>query len=346
MFFKKKRAIGLDIGSSLVKMVELSPGKSPNLVNYGVARILPDAIVDGEIMDREVVLDSIRDLIQSRSFSTKNVIFGVSGHGVIIKRLVMDRMSERETSDQIRWEAEQHIPFDIDEVSIDYEIVNPEFGENQQEVLLVAAKKEFINSWTALLSEVGLNTVAVDATAIALQNVFEYSYQPSETATVALIHMGMATTVINVVRGGVSLLARDIFFGLNNFITRLQRELGLNYEDSVAAMKGALPSGTTKESVGTVFNSFADEIIGQVERSIHFLSSVGGEQKIDKLYLSGGGSLVFNMTELFQRRFDLPTERLRPLTGFEYDPAIFGGEDVDEVGALLAPALGYALRGE
>lgn len=346
MFFKKKRAIGLDIGSSLIKMVELSSGKSPNLVNYGVARILPDAIVDGEVMDREVVLDAIRDLVQSKSFSSKNVIFGVSGHGVIIKRLVMDRMSERETADQIRWEAEQHIPFDIDEVSIDYEIVNSEFGENQQEVILVAAKREYINSWTTLLSEVGLNTVSVDAAAVALQNVFEYNYQPGPSETTSLIHMGMASTVINVVRGGVSLLARDIFFGLNNFISRLQRELGLNYEDSVSAMKGALPSGVTKENVGTVFDSFADEIVGQVERSIHFLSSVGGEQKIDKLYLSGGGALVFNMTELFQRRFDLPTERLRSLTGIEYDPAVFGGEDVNEVGALLAPSIGYALRGE
>ena len=346
MFFKKKRAIGLDVGSSLVKMVELSSGKTPSMVNYGVARILPDAIVDGEVMDREVVLDAIRDMVQSKAFSSKNVVFGVSGHGVIIKRLVMDRMSERETADQIRWEAEQHIPFDIDEVALDYEIVNPEFGDNQQEVLLVAAKREYISSWTVLLSEIGLNTVTVDATAVALQNVFEYSYGPSASETVALIHMGMASTVINVVCGSVSLLARDIFFGLNNFISRLQRELGLNYEDSVSAMKGALPSGVTKENVGTVFDSFADEIIGQVERSIHFLSSVGGEQKIDKIYLSGGGSLVFNMPELFQRRFDLPTERLRPLTGFEFDSAIFGGEDVDEVGALLAPAIGYALRGE
>jgi len=161
MFGKKKKVIGLDIGSSQTKMVELSTGKTRKLVNYGISKVLPDAIVEGEIIDREAVLDSIRSLIESKGFTTKDVVIGLAGRDVIIKRITMDRMSEADTREQIKWEAEQYVPFDINEVSLDFDVVNPTFAENQQEVILVAAKNELINNLSSLLKELNLNSMCL-----------------------------------------------------------------------------------------------------------------------------------------------------------------------------------------
>ncbi|MEO0225520.1 MAG: type IV pilus assembly protein PilM [candidate division WOR-3 bacterium] len=345
MFKKKVKAVGLDIGSSSVKVVELAPGKIPRLVNYGIARVLPDAIVEGEIIDREVVLDAIRSAFEGRNIKTKSVVIGVAGHDVIIKKITMDRMSENDTREHIRWEAEQYIPFDINEVSIDFEIVNPNFGENQQEVVLVASKNELINNTISLVRELNLTPVAIDVAAFAIQNVFELNYGTFANETIALIHIGAGLTIINVVKNNVPLLARDIYFGANGYITRLQKELGMNYEDASSAIKGTIPMGITAEAINSVFESFADELSNQIEKSFQFLSSLASEEKLARIYISGGGSLIPNLLEYCKRRFTIPVERLNPFQKIGYDPAVFGVEGVETMSPILIQALGLALRG-
>jgi len=345
MFKKKGKAVGLDIGSSSIKVVELAPGKVPRLVNYGISRVLPDAIVEGEIIDREVVLDAIRSSFEGRSIKSKDVIVGVAGHDLIIKKITMDRMSESDTREQIRWEAEQYVPFDINEVTIDFEIVNPNLGENQQEVVLVASKNELINNTISLLRELNLNPVAIDAAAFAIQNVFELNYGIFPNETIALIHIGAGLTIINVIKNNSPLLARDVYYGANGYISRLQKELGMNYEDASSAVKGAVPMGVTAEAVNSVFESFADELSNQIEKSFQFLSSLGGEEKLARIYLSGGGSLIPNLLEFFKRRFTIPIEKLNPFQKITYDPAVFGVEGVEAIGPVLIQAVGLALRG-
>jgi len=270
MFGKKKKVIGLDIGSSQTKMVELSTGKTKKLINYGISKVLPDAIVEGEIIDREAVLDSIRSLLESKGFTTKNVVIGLAGRDVIIKRITMDRMSEADTKEQIKWEAEQYVPFDINEVSLDFDVINPNFGDNQQEVILVAAKNEVINNLSSLLKELNLNPVIVDTTAFAIQNVFEYNYAPAPDEIICLIHIGAGMTVINVIKGGSSLSARDVYYGVNAFISKLQKEIGFNYDDAANAVKGTVPVGASQDSVQGVFESFVSALGTQIERSLQF----------------------------------------------------------------------------
>lgn len=346
MFGKKKKVIGLDIGSSQTKMVELSTGKNRKLLNYGLSKVLPDAIVEGEIIDREAVLDSIRSLIENKGFTTKDVVIGLAGRDVIIKRITMDRMSEADTREQIKWEAEQYVPFDINEVSLDFDIVNPNFGENQQEVILVAAKNELISNLSALLKELNLNPVIVDTTAFAIQNVFEYNYTPAADEIICLIHIGAGMTVINVIKGGSSLSARDVYYGVNAFISKLQKEVGFNYEDAANAVKGAIPVGASQDSVQGVFESFVSDLGTQIERSLQFLSSVTGEEKVSRMYLSGGGSLIPNLLEYLKRRLGIPIELINPFKNIIYDPTIFGSEGVDVIGPILAQVTGLALRGE
>ena len=346
MFGKKKKVIGLDIGSSQTKMVELSAGKTKKLVNYGISKVLSDAIVEGEIIDREAVLDSIRSLIESKGFTTKNVVIGLAGRDVIIKRITMDRMSEADTREQIKWEAEQYVPFDINEVSLDFDVINPHFGDNQQEVILVAAKNEVINNLSSLLKELNLNPVIVDTTAFAIQNVFEYNYAPAPDEIICLLHIGAGMTVINVIKGGSSLSARDVYYGVNAFISKLQKEIGFNYDDAANAVKGTVPVGASQDSVQGVFESFISDLGTQIERSLQFLASVTGEEKVNRMYLSGGGALIPNLLEYLKRRLGVPIELINPFKNIIYDPAMFGPEGVELTGSILAQATGLALRGE
>ncbi|MCK4250680.1 type IV pilus assembly protein PilM [candidate division WOR-3 bacterium] len=346
MFGKKKKVIGLDIGSSQTKMVELSAGKTKKLVNYGISKVLSDAIVEGEIIDREAVLDSIRSLIESKGFTTKNVVIGLAGRDVIIKRITMDRMSEADTREQIKWEAEQYVPFDINEVSLDFDVINPNFGDNQQEVILVAAKNEVINNLSSLLKELNLNPVIVDTTAFAIQNVFEYNYAPAPDEIICLLHIGAGMTVINVIKGGSSLSARDVYYGVNAFISKLQKEIGFNYDDAINAVKGTVPVGASQDSVQGVFESFISDLGTQIERSLQFLASVTGEEKVNRMYLSGGGALIPNLLEYLKRRLGVPIELINPFKNIIYDPAMFGPEGVELTGSILAQATGLALRGE
>ncbi|MEO0184915.1 MAG: type IV pilus assembly protein PilM [candidate division WOR-3 bacterium] len=346
MFGKKKRVIGLDIGSSQTKIVELSPGKTRKLINYGISKILPDAIVEGEIIDREAVLDSIRTLLESRNITTKDVVIGLAGRDVIIKRIVMDRLSEAETREQIKWEAEQYVPFDINEVTLDFDVVNPNFGENQQEVVLVAAKNELISNLSTLLKDLNLNPVVIDTAAFALQNAYEYNYPPSPDESIGLLNIGAGMTVINVVRGGSSLLARDVYYGVNSYINKLQKEIGFNYEDAANAVKGTIPVGASQESIQGVFESFVNDLSTQIERSLQFLSTVTGEEKVNKMFITGGGALIPNLVEYLKRRLNVNVEVLNPFKNILYDPTIFAPEGVDVIGPVLTQAVGLALRGD
>jgi len=346
MFGRKKKVLGLDIGSSQTKIVELSAGKNKKLLNFGISKVLPDAIVEGEIIDREAVLDSIRTLIETKGFSTKDVILGVAGRDVIIKRITMDRMSEADTREQIKWEAEQYVPFDINEVTLDFDVVNPNFGENQQEVILVAAKNELINNLTSLLKDLNLTPIIIDTTAFSIQHVYEHNYEVVPDEIICLMHIGAGMTVINVIKGGSSLSARDVYYGVNAYISKLQKEVGFNYEDAANAAKGTVPVGVSQDSIQGVFESFVSDLGTHIERSLQFLSTVTGEEKVSRMYLSGGGSSIPNLLDYLKRRFGIPIEILNPFKNINYDPNIFVPMGADVTGPILAQAVGLALRGE
>ncbi|MCK4940508.1 type IV pilus assembly protein PilM [candidate division WOR-3 bacterium] len=346
MFGRKKKVLGLDIGSSQTKIVELSAGKNKKLLNFGISKVLPDAIVEGEIIDREAVLDSIRTLIETKGFSTKDVVLGIAGRDVIIKRITMDRMSEADTREQIKWEAEQYVPFDINEVTLDFDVVNPNFGENQQEVILVAAKNELINNLTSLLKDLNLTPIIIDTTAFAIQNVYEHNYELTPDEIICLIHIGAGMSVINVTKGGSSLSARDVYYGVNAYISKLQKEVGFNYEDAANAAKGTVPVGVSQDSIQGVFESFVSDLGTHIERSLQFLSTVTGEEKVSRMYLSGGGSSIPNLLDYLKRRFGIPIEIINPFKNVVHDPNIFVPMGADVTGPILAQAIGLALRGE
>lgn len=342
--FGKKSAVGLDIGSSSCKVVELEVTKKSNtLLNYGITHLLPDSIVDGEVMDREVVIETIKGLFESKGITRRDVITSLPGKGVIVKRIVVGKMKESEAKLQIRWEAEQHIPFDISDVNLDFEIVNPDAGEDQMEVILVAAKKEVVNSYVGLIREAELNPIVVDVAAFAVQNAFEANYETAPDELIALVNIGAEKTSINFVMGGTSYFSRDIPVATSSCLQRLQRDLGLSYESALDALKGQPGEEVDETKFVTIFRDFSDELCAGIERTLPYLPS--NMERMDAVYLCGGGANIRNLPQFINQRLGVAVEIMNPLKQIQYDPAIFGEEDPLIIAPILAQAIGLGLRG-
>src|SRR6056297_2230964 len=233
LFGRKRSSIGLDIGSGFVKVVEVDhSGDQPEVVRVAMRQLLPDAIVEGEIMDYGLVADTVRGLFQETGLKGVDVVTAVGGHDVIIKKIQMDRMKESDAREVIRWEAEQHVPFDIKSVELDFQILNPHDDGLQMEVLLVAAKRELVDNKVALLQDAGVTPRVIDVDAFALHNAFEHNYPEYLEGIIALVNVGHETTNVNILEDGVPILTRDISFGSRKIREDLQRERGLTAEQA------------------------------------------------------------------------------------------------------------------
>src|SRR5580765_2622294 len=233
-FGKPKSVVGLDIGSSAVKAVELkASGKGYRVTAIASEPVPPDSIVDGAIIDGGAVAEAIKRLFAQKAFKTKEVAASLSGNAVIVKKISLPVMTEQELSDSIYWEAEQYIPFDIQDVSLDYQILDAGTGADSKgtmEVLLVAAKKEKIADYLGVITQAGKVPVVVDVDAFALQNAFEMNYGNDPNAVVVLLNAGASATNINILNGDQSVFTRDLSIGVNAYTEALQKELNLPFE--------------------------------------------------------------------------------------------------------------------
>ena len=228
LFGRSKLSAGLDIGSGIVKLVVIDHSKSePEIVQVATSPLVPDAIVEGEIMDPVLVAETVRSLIESAGLKKKDVVAAVGGHDVIVKKIPMDRMSQNDAREVIRWEAEQHVPFDMENVQLDFQILDPEEDTPQMAVLLVAAKRELIENRMSLLTDAGLNPGVIDVEAFALHNAFERNYPGLRDGMVALVNIGHETTNVNLISDGAPVLVRDVPFGTRRLRESLQRERGM-----------------------------------------------------------------------------------------------------------------------
>lgn len=344
MFGKKKSLVGLDIGSSQIKVVELTGyPKATQILTVGIAPLLPDAIVDGEVMDREVVIDTIRTLFEKYKIQAKDVCTSISGRGVIVKKIKMDKLKRSEVSEQIRWEAEQYVPFDIDNVSLAFEIVNPDTGDGQMEVLLVAAKSEMVNSYVSLIKEMGLNPVTLDISPFAIQNVYEFNYPVLPDKLIALVTIGAEITNISFIINNVNHFTRDIFSATNSCSQKIQREMGLNRAQAEQLIRGEELEGIAADEVDKFFQEFAEEVAVGIDKVIPFLP--GEKEKIDRIVLCGGGALIRGLVDYLKNRFDTEVMIVNALQNIKYDPAIFEEERAEKISPVIAEAIGLALRG-
>jgi type IV pilus assembly protein PilM len=342
LFGRNTTTVGLDIGSGLIKLVAISHASGgPVLTKVAFTSVVNDAIVEGEVMDPGIVAEAIKGLMASAGIKAKKVVCAVGGRDVIIKKIAMDRMKEAEAREVIRWEAEQHVPFDMDNVELDFQILDPEGEGLQMTVLLVAAKRELVEHKVALLSEIGLEASVIDVDAFALHNAFEVNYPEAMRGVVALVNMGHETTNINILDDGIPVLTRDIPIGTRRFKEDLQRERGLSAEDADRVLQGSESS----EALDALLESRGEELAVGIERAGAFLQSasrsVGG---ISRIFTTGGGARIPRLTKVLSDRLRIPVQLANPIEKLQVADGVFDTMPVDEVAPLLMLPIGLALR--
>ncbi|HZR24875.1 MAG TPA: type IV pilus assembly protein PilM [Vicinamibacterales bacterium] len=345
---KSKSVVGLDIGSSAVKAVELkASGKGYKVAAFGVQPVPPDSIVDGAIIDGTAVADAIKRLFENKAFKTKEVAASLSGNAVIVKKINLPVMTEAELSESIYWEAEQYIPFDIQDVNLDYQILNSGTeGESQgtMEVLLVAAKKEKIADYTGVISQAGRTPVVVDVDAFALQNAYEVNYGLQPDQVIVLLNAGASAININILTGDQSVFTRDISTGGNAYTEAVQKELNLPYEAAEQLKKNQPVDGASFEDAIPVLQSMTDSVVLEVQKTFDFFKASATSDRIDRIVLSGGASRVHGFAEALQERFGTTVEYFDPFHNIAFEPAKFGVDDPENLLPSAAVAVGLALR--
>jgi type IV pilus assembly protein PilM len=343
----KKNLVGLDIGSSSVKAVELGKkGANLQLLNLGFENLQTDTIVDGQIMELNNVSNVIAHIFNEHQIRTNRVVAGVSGHSVIVKNIVLPQMSSEELQESFSWHAEEHIPFDIADVNLDYELTGK--STETLHVLMAACKSDKIANVKQAIQLAGKQPVIIDVDAFALQNCYELNYQPKAGEVVALLNIGAATMNINILNGSRSVFARDASVGGSQYTSLLQKELGLSFEQAEGVKRGMpLPEGVEPRPIQPIIETVSETLALEMKKTVDFYRATAqdGEGTIQKILLAGGGSKLPGLADFLTTRFEIPVEVFNPFRHIEVDERKFDPDYMREIVPEMAVAVGLALRG-
>lgn len=345
MFFSKK-VLGLDIGTSSIKIVELDVSRNKAVLQrVGYTTLPTNAVVGGEIQDTVAVSEAISRLIQEGNFKRKSAAVGMFGTSVITKKISMPKMDKNLISEQIRWEAEQYIPIDLDKVTLDYHVLSNRVNGDTQEVLLIAGKHEHIYKYMEALSLSQLKTAVLDVSAFALANIFEFNYGRSNDV-VALINIGSGVTHFVVVERGEVVFARDIPMGGTAYSNEIQKEMGVSFEEAealkISASQGQGAPTEVQNAIQAINEVFAEEI----STSFQIYGSASNGQSISRFFLSGGSSLTIGIKESISHSTGTAAEILNPFIRISCNPKNFSPEYIRQITPFVSVALGLGLRAE
>ena len=339
-----KTVVGLDIGSSMIKAVELKRARGEiQVAHLGMEPLASDIVVDSMIVDSGSVSSAISKLFNENQIKGKSVATSVSGHSVIVKRIPMQSMGDADLAESIHAEASQHIPFDIGDVNIDYQVLTEEGGPTM-DVLLVAVKKDKILNYTNVLSLAGKSAAVVDIDAFALQNCYEYNYQPAPTATVALLNLGASVMNINIVKGNSPLFTRDVSVGGNQYTDGLQKELDLSFDDAEALKLGRKVGTVSEDSKLPILQQVTEIIVLEIQKTFDFFRATTSGENIQKICVAGGTARVPGLLDLLKEEFALPVEELNPFRKVVINPGRHNEDEIRKIAPRLAIAVGLALR--
>jgi type IV pilus assembly protein PilM len=343
----KTSMVGVDIGSNSVKAVELQgKGSDLQLLNLGFERLQADSVVDGQIMELNAVSNAISSIFNEHKIKTTKVAAGVNGHSVIVKNIVLPQMTEDELQESFAWHAEEHIPFDISDVNLDYHVMNR--SNDAIHVLLAACKRDKVANLKQAIQLAGKQPVVVDVDAFALQNCYELNYDPQPGHVVALLNIGASTTNINILNGVRSVFTRDATFGGNQYTSLLQKEMGLTFDQAEAVKRGMpVPEGIEQRDIAPILDTVSDILALEIQKTMDFYRATveEGESAVEKILVSGGGSKLKGLVEFLSKRFEVPVEMFDPFRKIKVDSRGFDPEYMREIVPEMAIAVGLALRG-
>jgi type IV pilus assembly protein PilM len=344
-FGKSKAIVGLDIGSSSIKAVELQRSRNEIMVSHlAVEPLASDIVVDSMIVDSGGVASAISKIFSERAFKAKQVATSVSGHSVIVKKISMQAMEEPELGDAVRSEAAQYIPFDMSDVNVDYQVLTQNLEGNPTiDVLLVAVKKDKILNYSNALQLSGRQPAIIDIDAFALQNCYEYNYDPAPNATAALLNIGASVMNINIVKGNIPLFTRDVSVGGNQYTDSLQKELDLTFEDAESLKLGKKVGTVSEDSKLPILQQVTEIIVLEIQKTFDFFRATASGEHVERIYIAGGSSQVPGLMEGLRQEFSIPVDPLNPF--LKIVPPIGEGADlVERNAAQMAVSVGLALR--
>lgn len=344
-FGKPKGLVGLDIGSSSVKAIELrKKGEGYELVNMGIESLGQDAVVDGAIMDSFTVTTAIENIFTQNKIKLKSVATAVSGHSVIVKKISVNAPSELEVANAIPYEAPQYIPFAMEDVNISYQVLGPATAGPGFDVMLVAVKRDKILNHTNVLSQSGKTPMVVDIDAFALQNAFEMNYEPTPDKMIALLNIGASLMNINIMHGGVPLFTRDVSVGGNQYTDTLQKELDLSYDDAEKLKQGHEVGSVTLEQASPHLRSVSEILLLEVQKTFDFFKQTTSAESIQHIYVAGGSARIEGLVDLLKEEFGIPVEIMNPFQRVEVNPTKFPADQIDNLAPRMSVAVGLALR--
>ncbi len=341
LFGRNKNSTGLDIGSGFIKLVQVDhSGDQPEVTRVAIRPLLPDAIVEGEVMDPGLVARTVRELMDDSGIKPDGLVASIGGHDVIIKKITMERMAEDDARQVLPFEAERHVPFDPQSVELDFQILDPDGTDPNMEVLLVAAKRDLVQDKLALLGDAGLEPRIIDVDAFALHNAFRHNHPEAGDGVTALVNVGHEMTNVNILVDGVPILTRDIPFGSRRIREDLQRERGMSSEEAEEAVQGRARLGDLDAFVD---RGVEDVAVG-IERAAAFLMTQDSGESLGRVFLSGGGARTPGLAEALGRRLGIETRVANPFERVPVRPGAADPLNLDEAAPMLQLPLGLALR--
>ena len=342
-----KSMVGVDIGSSSVKAVELQRKNGDfQLVSLGYESLEPDSVVDGQIMELNSVSNAISNIFNEHKIKTNRVAAGVNGHSVIVKNIMLPQMSSAELQESFAWHAEEHIPFDITDVTLDYHVTGT--TDDAIHVLMAACKRDKVANLKQAIQLAGKQPVVIDVDAFALQNCYELNYDPQPNEVVALLNIGASTTNINILNGNRSVFTRDATFGGNQYTSLLQKELGVTFEHAEQVKRGMpLPEPVEDRDIKPILETVSDILALEIQKTMDFYRATveDGGVAVEKILVSGGGSKLAGLIDFLAQQFEMPVEIFDPFRKIKVDSRGFDPEYMREVIPEMAIAVGLALRG-
>jgi type IV pilus assembly protein PilM len=344
----RKLLLGLDIGSSSIKLCQLAEtGTGLKLVKFDSCMLPPETIVDGALLNPDAIVNTLRELVKVNKCGRSRCAISMSGHSVIVKKISIPEMTPEELREAIIWEAEQYIPFDIKKVNIDVQILNPKAYQGQMDVLLVAAKKDVVNDYIYVVREAGLSPEVVDIDTFAVQNSFDLNYSCPSNEIIVLFNVGASSISINVISNGITTFTREISMGGTFLTAEIMKQLNVSWAEAVhyqTSEDDSISSSSVLCEVRKLEEHVSETFVTEIKRSLDYFAAVTMKADIARIYLSGGVSQSSAFIRACERRFRIPVELVNPFKNISVDARDFDLELLRQMETFATVAVGLARR--